>query len=272
MAEERKITKRDLVLCWLRWLCFAQANMNYERLITTGISFSLAPVFKKLYGDDPEEMKKCLQRHNVFFNTEAHYGACIIGMIAAMEEQRANGKPLSDEMINSIKTSLMGPFAGIGDTLWQGTQVPILTAIGVSIAAGGNILGPLLFVILNVGLLWVISYNSFKIGYQSGREGVAKMISGGRMQQIIQGASTVGAITIGALAAQYVKLSTPLVLKIGEYELALQSGVFDRLVQGLLPLALLLVVLHLLRKNMKALTVIGILALACIVLGAVSIV
>ena len=100
----------------------------------------MAPIIEKLYGDDPEEYKAALERHMEFYNTEPHFGGVINGMVIAMEEQRANGAEISDEAINGIKTGLMGPFAGIGDTLWQGTLTPILLSIGISLSAGGSLL------------------------------------------------------------------------------------------------------------------------------------
>ena len=43
-----------------------------------------------------------------------------------------------------IKTSLMGPFAGIGDSFFQGTIRIITFGIGLSFAQQGSILGPIL--------------------------------------------------------------------------------------------------------------------------------
>ena len=40
---------------------------------------------------------------------------------------------------------MMGPLAGIGDPVFWFTVRPILGALGASLAASGNILGPLIF-------------------------------------------------------------------------------------------------------------------------------
>ena len=47
-----------------------------------------------------------------------------------------------------IKTSLMGPFAGIGDSFFQGTLRIITFGIGLSFAKQGSVLGPILAVVL----------------------------------------------------------------------------------------------------------------------------
>ncbi|VTU51133.1 Mannose permease IID component [Lactobacillus casei W56] [Lacticaseibacillus rhamnosus] len=53
----------------------------------------------------------------------------IIGMIIAMEEQKAKGKDIPGDFITSLKTSMMGPLSGVGDTIYQGVLIPILLAI-----------------------------------------------------------------------------------------------------------------------------------------------
>ena len=42
----------------------------------------------------------------------------------------------------------MSPLAGIGDSLFWGTLRVIATGLGVSLAMQGNILGPLLFLVV----------------------------------------------------------------------------------------------------------------------------
>ena len=70
----------------------------------------------------------------MFFNTEPNIGGVIHGSVIALEEQRANGADIDDEAINSVKSGLMGPLAGIGDTISQGTITPILLALGIGLA------------------------------------------------------------------------------------------------------------------------------------------
>ena len=64
------------------------------------------------------------------------------------------------EMISSIKTGLMGPLAGIGDTIWQGTLSPIALGIILGMAKVGNFMGPLIY-LLTIGIVL------FGLGYVS---------------------------------------------------------------------------------------------------------
>lgn len=72
----------------------------------------------------------------------------IMGLCASMEEQNAQAEEgnFNTESISMIKTSLMGPFAGIGDSFFQGTLRIITFGIGLSFAKQGSILGPILAV------------------------------------------------------------------------------------------------------------------------------
>lgn len=233
MAEEtkRSLTKKEVVKAFWRWTFFSHANYNYERLEATGLVFAMKPVIKKLYGDRPDEYKACIQRHMQFFNTEPHIGGVIPGIVLAMEEERANGAPITDEAINGVKTGLMGPFAGIGDTLWQGTLTPILLAFGISLGSQGNLLGPVIYTLLMFGIMFPVAYICWMKGYSLGKEGIEKILGGNQLQMLITGASAMGAIVLGALSAQFVTVKCSAIIKLGALKMNVQETVFDQLFQ-----------------------------------------
>lgn len=271
MAERKTLSKKDVVKAFWRWTFFSHANYNYERLEATGLVHSYKHVIKKLYGDDPEEYKACIKRHMQFFNTEPHIGGVIPGIVLAMEEERANGAPITDEAINGVKTGLMGPFAGIGDTLWQGTLTPILLAFGISLGSQGNLLGPLVYTLLMFGIMFPVAYFCWMKGYELGKDGIEKILGGNQMQMLITGASAMGAIVLGALSSQFVTVKCAAVIKFGALKMNVQETVFDALFKGILPLAVTLLTLYLLKnRKMKATTVMVILILIGLVGGAIG--
>mgnify|MGYP000650578934 CR=1 FL=1 len=136
-----------------------------------------------------------------FFNTEPNLGGCILGMTLAMEEQKANGEEIDPEMISSVKTGLMGPLAGVGDTIWQGTLSPIALGILLGMAQDGNLLAPLLYMVIIGIVLFGEGYWSYMKGYYSGREGITKIISSGLINKVTEKATIVGATVLGGLAA-----------------------------------------------------------------------
>ena len=259
MAEEKRLSKKDVVKAFWRWTFFSHANYNYERLEATGLVHSYKHIIKKLYGDDSEEYRACIKRHMQFFNTEPHIGGVIPGIVLAMEEERANGAPITDEAINGVKTGLMGPFAGIGDTLWQGTLTPILLAFGISLGSQGNLMGPLVYTLLMFGVMFPAAYICWMKGYELGKDGIEKNLGGNQLQMLITGASAMGAIVLGALSSQFVTVNCAAVIKFGALEMNVQETVFDALFKGILPLGVTMLTLYLLKnKKMKATTVMGI--------------
>lgn len=255
-----RLTKKEVVRSFWRWTFFSHANYNYERLQATGVIHALSPVFKHLYGNDEAQMKEALQRHMQFFNTEPHFGGAILGMTIAMEEEKANGAPITSETINGLKTGLMGPLAGIGDTLWQGTLIPILLSFTIGFASKGNILmGPVLFAVLHLAIIWGIGYWSWMQGYNLGKEGIAKVLQGSLLPTVMTFAQSMGPIVIGALSATFVKVSSPLKFQLGKSVMKVQSGILDKLVMGLLPLLITLLAYYLLKRKFKPTTVLLIL-------------
>ncbi|WP_227762309.1 PTS system mannose/fructose/sorbose family transporter subunit IID [Zhaonella formicivorans] len=253
-SRPKKLTKGDIVKSMLLWQFFSHANYNYERLQATAFAQCMGPVIKKLY-QTKEEISAALKRHLVFFNTEPDFGAVIHGITIAMEEERANGAPITDEAINSVKTGLMGPLAGIGDTIVQGALIPILLALGISFGVQGNVFGPIMFALVLTCCLVGITYSMWMQGYKLGRVAVEKLLEGGIVKDIIAAAGVLGCTVIGALAGKFVTLTTPLTVTIGKTVVKIQADLLDKLMPGLLPLGLTLLVFWLLKKGKSPITI-----------------
>lgn len=134
----KKVSDKDLRKVFLHSLAI-MCSWNYERQMHMGFMYGMAPVLDKLYADDEERKKEAYQRHMEFFNCTPQLTPFIMGLAASMEEQNANSEEgeFQTESISMIKTSLMGPFAGIGDSFFQGTIRIITFGIGLSFAQQG---------------------------------------------------------------------------------------------------------------------------------------
>lgn len=273
MSEKKvQLSKKDVLKVYWKWTFFSHSNYNYERLQGSGVLQSMSHLPEKLYPGDEAEKKAFMKRHMSFYNTEPHVGGIVNGIALAMEEERANGAELTDEAINSVKTGLMGPMAGIGDTLWQGTLQPILLAVGISIAAAGSVMGAGVFTILMFSIMTFIGYFMFMKGYKSGKLGVEALMGGGQMKQVISAASIMGATVLGSLTANYVTATSNMTIVVGEAQLALQADVLDQLLLGALPLGITMLTYYMLKvKQMKSTAVMGSLALLGGVLGVLGI-
>lgn len=233
MEIENKLTKKDVRNVFLRWCWTAELSNSFERMQALAVCSSFAPALKKIYKTD-EEFEEALKRHLGFFNTQANWGCLIHGTVLAMEEQKASGEEIPGEMITGIKTGLMGPLAGIGDTLDFGTIQTIIFALGASFAKDGNVIGaffPVIFAIIT----FAESYFLFNMGYKLGKDSIKKVLSGGLIHRIIDCASILGMFMMGSLSASIVKVSTPLQWSFGGKDLILQDTL-NAIAPGILPL------------------------------------
>lgn len=264
VKQEKRITNKDLMKVWWRWVFFQEASVSYERLQAPGFFYAISPVLVKLYGDNPEELTAACKRHMQFYNSEPYCGLAIHGITLALEEERANGAPISDEAINSLKTGLMGPLAGLGDSVRAGTIAPIVTAFCISIGQTGNLIAPFLLEGILVANVWPFAIWLLKKSYHTGKEGIQEIFSSGKLNWITTMTSTLGGITLGALAASYVTLSSPLEFVLGKgSKIALQADVLDVILKNILPLSMVLLSVYLLNKKVSAVKIILILAAVC---------
>lgn len=244
----KKLTHSDLVKTWL-WEQGDEAAYNYERLQALGLTNMMIHPIRKLYPKDRQADE--LKKYMVFFNTEPHMvGPIIHGVALSMEEARANGQNVSADDINSVRTGLMGPAAGIGDTVQQGIFFPILASVGASLALQGNYLGPVMFTVIFELVIYTIGYIMFMFGYRKGKESVISILKNGLIGKVTNAFSIVGLMVVGAMAASRVAVRTPLVWTVGKSTMKLQS-ILNQLAPGLIPLGITVLVWYLVRKKVN---------------------
>ncbi len=243
-----QLSKSDLVKTWF-WEQSDEAAYNYERLQALGLTNMMIYPIKKLYSENrqAEELKKYM----VFFNTEPHMvGPIIHGVALSMEEARANGQDVSAEDINGVRTGLMGPAAGIGDTVQQGILFPILASIGATMALDGNYLGPVLFTVVFEVIIYTIGYFMFMYGYKKGKSSVITILKNGLIDKVTNAFSIVGLMVVGTMAATRVTIDTPLIWHVGKSTMKLQE-ILNTLAPGLIPLAITLIIWRLVAKKVN---------------------
>ena len=260
MSEQKvTLTKGDILKTYFR-STFLLGSFNFERMQSMGFCVSMIPTIKRLYSKK-EDQAAALKRHLEFFNTQPWVGSAIMGVTAAMEQERANGaKDVDDAAISGVKVGLMGPLAGVGDPIFWGTLRPVLVALGAGIALTGSLLGPLLFFILINVIRALTRWYGFKYGYEKGTEIVSDM-GGGRLQKITQGASILGLFVMGSLVSKWTTINVPLELtryqnQLGKEVVVTLQGVLNDLLLGLLALLLTFFCMYLLRKKVNAMLII----------------
>ena len=243
-----KLSKKDIFKSYVYWMMFALSCQNMERMMAPGFVRMMGLVADKLY-DDPEQKKALLARHAQFFNTEETFGAIVPGVALGMEEKRAEGEDIPDELIQSTKTALMGPFAGMGDSLIGGTLRPILLSIAMGLSASsGSLAGPIFYMASWLVIIIPLSWILFSRGYKLGISASDFLFANGRKDMIVRAANIVGLVIVGAISAQYVSATSGLTYVSSDVEYTLQ-GILDSIMPGLFPLALTLLAWFLLDKK-----------------------
>lgn len=225
---EKKLSKKTLLKSFHNWYyghltCFSQEHMQ-----TFGYLCAMLPLVEELY-ENEDEKAAAMNTYTAFFNTEPQLGSVVVGITAGLEEARANGKEdVDEEMINGLRAGLMGPIAGIGDSLVVGTVIPILLGIAMGMSTGGSPLGAIFYIIVwNLFAYFGMKFMYFK-GYELGGKAVDFLI-GAQGEALRDSVSILGGIVIGAVSATWVSVTTSLKLvnDAGEPYLVLQDKLND---------------------------------------------
>lgn len=243
--SETKLTKKDLNRVFWRGQCMNLTN-NYESMQAVSFLASITPVLQRIYKPDENvKIQNAMKRHLQFFNSHVNGDMFILGITAAMEEQTAENEK---DSVTSLKTGLMGPLAGLGDSLMKFTWLPICGSIGASLALSGNPLGPilmfLLYNIVNQGLRYV----GVHWGYNKGVSFFSSDSGNNWIQRISSMANIVGLMVVGALIATSVRLSTPFEFVVGENTIAVQE-MLDKVMPKFLPLLFTIALYALFKKT-----------------------
>lgn len=206
-----------------------------DRMQAPGFAYSMIPVLKKLYGDDKEKLTEGLLRHSEVYNNTYACSPFVLGIASAMEEEAANNPDFDTSSINNIKVALMGPLSGIGDSIFLSGIRIIALGVGIPLCLQGNFLGVILyFLIYNVPAFWLRYAGMYK-GYEIGTGYLDKLKSSGLIDKVMQAASIVGIMVIGAMSITMVYTSLTMQIGSGDTATSLQS-VLDGILPGMIPL------------------------------------
>lgn len=249
---EVKVTNKDIRKVFFRSL-FEMCTINYERFQSLGYLYSIAPLLRKFYPDKERRAEAC-KRHMEMFNTHNSLINPIMGTSIAIEEKIANMPEGADTKdleasVNNIKVGLMGPFAGLGDSIIGATIIPILGAIGAGMALDGSIAGPLFFLIVYNAIDKGFRYYSTFYGYRKGVSILKDIKTSNIIQKISEGSSVLGLMVLGCLVSSWVDFKITKVLNFqGMSPIDIQK-LLDGIIPGLLPLGLTLLLVFFFRKK-----------------------
>lgn len=236
---ENKITKKDLQKTFWRLQIFGLGiTVNNMSAQAIGFATAITPVLERLYEGKPKEQKvAAMERHLTYFLSQNTATGMILGITAALEETTDEDEK---EAVVATKSGMMGPLAGIGDSVFKITIQAIAGSIGAAYAMQGNILGPILMFVIYNGINIFIKYKGVMLGYEKGLDFITSGDQTKAIEKIINMATVVGVIVLGALIGSSVNINIGTELAVGDTVVAIQ-GLLDGIMPNLLPLLFTLI-------------------------------
>lgn len=247
MTGSNKLTKQDYTKTTLR-AYFLQNGFNYSNYQGLGYALVMFPAFKKLYGHDKDKLAQALKDNCEFYNTNPN----MLPFITSIHLAMADSDMTYDEM-RGIKMALMGPLAGIGDSLSQFCLAPLFSTIFASMAMDGISIAPVLFLLAMNLVLLTIKLVMGNYGRILGTSMIDKLSE--KMGAISDAASMVGVTVIAGLAATFVKMKIAITYAAGEIEAGASQSVvdiqamLDKVAPSLLPVLYTILMYYLIKKK-----------------------
>lgn len=261
VSPNSKITNRDFWKSFTR-SCTLDSPWNYERMQNLAYCYMMIPVLKRVY-TNKDDMAKALTRHMEFMSCTPHLVSLLVGITGAMEEENAKNPDFDATSISAVKTSLMGPMAGLGDSFFWGTLLTIAVGIGVSFAQEGSIIGPISFLLIINVPGFLARYYCLKLGYQYGVKFFSDVSASGVIEKVTKSVSIIGLMAIGAMIATQVNLTIPYKIGVSGAAEPIQTYI-DQIMPAFLPLVLFALMYWVLGKKIKTTTVlVVVMVLSC---------
>lgn len=255
------LDRKTINKVFVRNLFGLQWGWNYEKMQGLGYAWVMMPALKRIYKDDPQGMKTALAMQLGYFNTAQAMSHLIVGADMALEEELGAE---SESVVASLKTGLMGPFAGVGDTLFIAIYRAVVFSIASYIALEGNVIGLIIPIIACLATI-LLRYKFTMIGYQQGRKiatGFADQIA-----PITEAAAILGLTVVGGLIASVISYKIDLTFQMGDVSLVLQD-MLDKIMPCLIPLSIVMFSYWLLgKKKMNSTRLIFVLIALGMILG-----
>ena len=240
--SSKKLTKHERHNMFHRWIFAAGLGYNVETQQAPAVAFSMRKALRKIYPKDDEYIE-AMDNHYKYFNANPLMANIILGATLAMEEK--DGIKAKDA-VQSLKTSLMGPFSGVGDSVFWILIPTIMGSIAGYMALQGNAVGAILWMVLQIAFFW-LKMGLFKTGYNSGTKLITSL--GEKINIFTDAISVMGLMVVGSLIPTVVKVYTPLKFATGKVMLSLQTGIFNKIMPSLLPVCVTALVYWLLGKK-----------------------
>ncbi|MBC1385652.1 PTS system mannose/fructose/sorbose family transporter subunit IID [Listeria innocua] len=173
----------------------------------------------------------------------------VLGVVAFSSEVSTHAEEAegyqAKETVSSLKTGLMGSFAGVGDTIFGVLFPTVFGSVASYLALKGNAIGVGIWLLVNIAIL-IFRFFSVRIGYKQGVKLVTSM--SGHLNALTNAATLLGVTVIGAMIPSVIKAPIALTFKTGDVELNIQETL-DQIMPMMIPALLVAVIYWLLGKK-----------------------
>ena len=241
--EEKKLIRK---MFWRSGAMYA--SVNPVTMGGAGFCYAMIPFINHFYKNDEKKRREALARHVSYFSTTVPLASFVMGIAGSMEKENSEKPDFDANAIGSIKTSLMGPLAGIGDTIGWAMIPTIFGSIAASMGMQGNPVGIIMWAAFTIAFL-AVRILEVEWGYNMGINVVTKL--GQKITVFTEACSVLGLTVVGALIASVVNLKTALSFTNGDVTMNVQD-LIDGVMPKLLPVvAVALIYFFMSKKQVK---------------------
>ena len=217
-----------------------QGSFNYERMQANGWLYGILPGLLSIHGEGTDDLKLSMGHNLEFFNTHPFLVTFVMGIVLSLEQQKAD-----INTIRAVRVAAMGPLGGIGDAIFWFTLVPIAAGICSNMAIEGNIMGPILFLLIFNVVQFAVRFWLMHWSYNLGTKAIELLTANAK--EFTRAASLLGVFIVGALTSNYggTALADKFALENGT---TIQS-ILDGILPKLIPLSLTLGLYFLMKKK-----------------------
>lgn len=243
-ATEKKLLKQ---LYWRSFTLYSAVTPSKQG--ASGVSYAMQPFLDTFYQGNEEAKKEAMVRQMSYFNTNVAMYPFILGVTASMEKENSEKDDFNAESINAIKTSLMGPLAGIGDSVFWGVLRTISAGIAVGLAQAGNVLAPIIFLLLFNVPVQILRWKGGQLGFKLGSSYISNLYENGLINILTKAASIVGLAMVGAMTSQMVNFEIKWNMTMNGEVVMKTQEMLDQIFVGLIPLLITLGSFYLMKKK-----------------------
>ncbi|MCF0111297.1 MAG: PTS system mannose/fructose/sorbose family transporter subunit IID, partial [Erysipelotrichaceae bacterium] len=195
-------------------------------------------------------------------NSQPYMSSIILGAALGMEQELGTE---GADAIQNFKVGLMGPTAGIGDSIFWIILPAIFTPIAAASAYDGSYVGLVIYTLYEI-ILAIFRFRFFGWGFELGGSIITKFRK--QISVLTDAASVLGLTVLGAMIPSTVTVTCPLEFTFSTGSVVNIQGLLNSICPNILPLGIVMACAAILGKKKVSMTSLVLVVLVVSVIGA----